>query len=331
MKRANKFTISPLWKLLLNDMGIDMALALNYAMLPVDLCDHQSTVSAEEYFRLWQGIEKASGKLEMPLLLAEHLSVEAFDPPIFASICSDDLNSALNRLSHYKPLIGPMILDVKVTAETTRAIISCYGHQGELPSALTLAELTFFTQLARIATRHHIVPKRIELPQLPSDIAAYEQYFGCKLTQNSQVAISFSSQDATRPFLTANSAMWSFFEAKLNQNLAELSASATTGERVKAVLFEALPSGKHDIISVADKLAMSKRSLQRKLTAENLSFKTILQQVRAELADHYLLKSQLSLAEISFLLGFVESNSFIRAYHNWKGQSPGSFREAHYH
>ncbi|MCV3264817.1 helix-turn-helix domain-containing protein [Vibrio harveyi] len=49
--------------------------------------------------------------------------------------------------------------------------------------------------------------------------------------------------------------------------------------------------------------------------------------VRAELADHYLEKSQMSLAEISFLLGFQEVNSFIRAYSTWRGVSPGHYRE----
>nr|WP_248376767.1 helix-turn-helix domain-containing protein [Vibrio cyclitrophicus] len=38
-------------------------------------------------------------------------------------------------------------------------------------------------------------------------------------------------------------------------------------------------------------------------------------------------KSTLSLGDISFLLGFKEANSFIRAYSNWKGVSPGIYRE----
>ena len=96
---------------------------------------------------------------------------------------------------------------------------------------------------------------------------------------------------------------------------------------MKAVLLEALPSGDSSIEGVAEKLAMSKRTLQRKLSSEKESFQVLLQNVRAELADHYLEKSQMSLGEISFLLGFQESNSFIRAYSSWKGVSPGHFRE----
>ena len=91
--------------------------------------------------------------------------------------------------------------------------------------------------------------------------------------------------------------MWDFFESKLNQNLANLEANATTVERVRAVLLEAIPSGDCSIERVASDLAMSKRTLQRKLTAEADSFQSILQNVRSELADHYLEKSKLSLGK----------------------------------
>lgn len=90
---------------------------------------------------------------------------------------------------------------------------------------------------------------------------------------------------------------------------------------------EALPSGQSSIEDVAAKLAMSKRTLQRKLNNDKENFQTLLQEVRVDLADHYLERSEVSLGEISFLLGFQESNSFIRAYSAWKGVSPGYYRE----
>lgn len=164
-------------------------------------------------------------------------------------------------------------------------------------------------------------------PELPENLAEYEAYFGCKVKQGQHVAIRFSAEDARKPFLIRNAAMWEFFEVKLNQKLADLDSTANTVDRVRAVLLEALPSGESTIEHVADKLAMSKRTLQRKLTGEAETYQSVLQSVRAELADHYLEKSTMSLGEISFLLGFRESNSFIRAYSSWKGISPGNYRE----
>ena len=295
MKRASKFAVSPFWKVLFSDMQLDTVALLRYAKLPADLFNLESaSLSPSEYFQLWKALEHVAGEQEVALLLAQHLSTESFDPPIFASLCSPDLNTALKRLSHYKPLIGPMILDVAITRKDTRLTIHCYGYDEHIPRSLGMSELVFFTQLSRIATRTKIQPLAIELPDLPRRLGLYTAYFGCDVKQGSCVSIRFSAEDAKRSFLTSNAAMWDFFESKLNRKLADLSAGATTVERVRAVLLEALPSGYGSIESVADKLAMSKRTLQRKLTIETESFQSVLQSVRAELADHYLESSNIN-------------------------------------
>jgi len=328
MKRARNFNVSPNWELLLKDLGIDIPLVLSHAGLPADIFGReQATLTPTQYFSLWYGVEKAAEGLDVPLLLAKHISVEAFDPPIFACLCSENLNAALRRLSHYKPLVGPMDLSIEENQKATRLEINCYGAEGNIPKSLGLTELVFFTQLSRIATRTGVKPIKIELPELPEAKARYEEFFGCKMTKSSSMAISFSYEDATRPFLTSNQPMWEFFESKLNQKLAQLDQSASTVDRVRAILIEMLPSGDSSIETVTQRLAMSKRTLQRKLSAEAETFQTVLQDVRSELADHYLGKSDIPLTEIAFLLGFQESNSFIRAYSSWKGISPGSYRE----
>ncbi|OMH33858.1 AraC family transcriptional regulator [Motiliproteus sp. MSK22-1] len=328
MKYASKFAIPCGWKLMLTDMQIDPNAVLAYARLPADLFNRSdATLTPAEYFELWRGIEKAAGVREVPLLLAENFNVESFDAPIFASLCSPDFNVAARRLSHYKPLIGPMALEVDVTKDSTLLTLSCYQEAGKLPRILSLCELVFFCQLMRVGTREHITPLSIALPELPSDLQPYLTYFGCPVSYSDNTEISFASGDAARPFLTSNIGMWDFFEQGLNQKLADLDAGASTSARAKAVLLGMLPSGEATIEAVASQLAMSKRTLQRKLSAETECFQSILTSVRAELADHYLEKSSLSLSEISFLLGFQESNSFIRAYRAWKGTSPGQYRE----
>jgi len=52
---------------------------------------------------------------------------------------------------------------------------------------------------------------------------------------------------------------------------------------------------------------------------------------RESLAKYYLTTSAMTGAEISFLLGFEDPNSFFRAFHTWTGQTPRSMREATLH
>jgi AraC-like DNA-binding protein len=70
------------------------------------------------------------------------------------------------------------------------------------------------------------------------------------------------------------------------------------------------------------------RNLNRKLSNEGTSFKTLLMEIRRELAEQYINDSTLTLTEISFLLGFSEISSFSRAYRRWEGQSPSEARKS---
>lgn len=332
MKTASKFLIPPNWKVLFNDLGIQLHEALAYAGLPPGLFNQEKVyLTPAQYFQLWHGVEAAAGEMEIPLKLAEVMTLESFDVPIFAAICSPNLSAALHRLQTYKPLIGPMLLDLQTTDFCIRAEISCYGYQDAIPKCYALAELVFFTQIARLASRKSMAPVEVTVTALPEKQDEYEEYFGCRLSLGECVSISFSQADAKAPFLTENKTMLSFFEGELQQKLKLAISSDEVTSKVSAVLMKSLPHGESSIEYVASQLALSKRSLQRKLTAENLSYQKLLQQVRQELAEHYLTQTELPIIEVSFLLGFHESNSFIRAYNNWTGSTPAQRRITHAH
>lgn len=137
--KASKFAFSPSWKLSLIDMGIDLLSITTYADLPADLFNRAGySLSTDEYFRFWNGIERAANEKDVPLLLAQHMTAESFDAPIFASMCSANLNAAVHRLSHYKPLIGPLELDVAIDATKTQLTITCYNSEVPIPRSLGL-------------------------------------------------------------------------------------------------------------------------------------------------------------------------------------------------
>ncbi len=328
MKQATRFAVQMSWKLLILDMGYALADVLSLARLPGDLfASSDASLSPAQYFDLWRGLEQAAGSDELALKLAQVMSVEAFDPALFASMCSPDLNTALQRLAQYKRLIGPLNMVVDIQANQTRVTLICYGHTEPIPRSLGLSELVFFTQLARLATRERIEPLAASVPNLPVDVAAYKAYLGCALGASELIQITFSAQDARRPFLTENMAMWAAFEPGLNQRLSDLKTQASMRERVRTVLLETLPAGSSSIDAVAQRLAVSKRSLQRQLADEFVGFQEVLSEVREALARHYLSRTDISAGEISWLLGFQESNSFIRAFRGWTGTTPAAYRQ----
>jgi AraC-like DNA-binding protein len=243
-----------------------------------------------------------------------------------ASLCSADLNTALGRLSQFKKLVGPLTLRVEITVYQTCVTLDCSGNDEPIPRSLAAAELVLLTQLARLATRKRIVPLRVELVQLPDERGPYQEYFGVPLSPGSANRLTFSASDARHPFLTENATMWGFFEAGLVSKLSDLDIEASMQERVRSALSEMLPAGQSSIEDAANRLAMSKRTLQRRLLEESSSYQEVLNDTRRELAHYYLSRSSASLVEIAYLLGFQDGNSFIRAFRGWTGQTPGEYR-----
>ena len=329
MTRPLGFPVEPTWRLILKDLGVSERAVLRRAGLPEDLLGRTGAVlRTDDYFRFWESLEAEVGDPLFPIRLSELLKTEHFMPPLFAALCSPDLLTAVQRLSRYKRLIAPQRLNVNVTRDSVTITAEWIETALTPPKSLIATELVFLVQLARTATREHIRPLRVATPNPPEPAEAYEEYFCVPVRRGKQHLVRFSTGDALRPFLTANEAMWETFEPELRRRLVELDESASTAERVRAVLLEALPSGRVSAEGVADQLAMSKRTLQRRLRDEGTSFNDVLKGTREELARHYLTRTDITSPQIAFLLGFEEPSSFYRAFSDWTGTTPEALRSS---
>ncbi len=327
MRHATHFAMHPGWQIFLKDAGVSATNALRRAGLPDDLFTRPgASLSTRAFFDLWRAIDDEAADPTLPVRLGSAISAETFDAPIFAALCSPDLDTALRRISHYKPLVGPVALHVTPHSAGTTIEVEWFDKAFRPPAVLVAVELIFFVQIARLATRERIVPTAITAPEPPQPADAYRAYFDRSIEVGPRYAVTFSREDARRPFLTANEAMWAFFQPELRRRLSELDNRATFTERVRGALLELLPSGSASLAGVAKKLAVSTRTLQRRLHAEGQRFQDVLDAIREELARHYLASSSMSGAEISFLLGFEEPSSFFRAFHAWTGTTPEQVR-----
>lgn len=321
------------WRLLLKDLGVHPANLLRRAQLPGDLfARDNASLETTQYFKLWTSLEAeavdTSESIPLPLRIAKAMSADWFEPSLFAALCSADLNGALVRIAKYKRLTAPMVLDVHIGHKCTTLKLEWLDKTHMAPPVLMAFELLFFVQLIRLATRHQVQPLNVACPVALEHASHYEAYFGCKVNQGSPLTVSFSAEDAQRPFLTANHAMWTFFEPNLRKRLHDLDRQASMTERLQSALLEGIPAGDLAMKSICRKLGVSTRTLQRRLNDEGNSFQQTLDQVRTSLALYYLTHSTLSGAEISFLLGFEDPSSFVRAFQGWTGTSPQSARAA---
>jgi AraC-like DNA-binding protein len=101
---------------------------------------------------------------------------------------------------------------------------------------------------------------------------------------------------------------------------------ASTPERVRQLFASALGEGEVGLSSIAQKLKMSERSLQRRLADEGVSFDSLLDEVCRELAQRYLADPKIAVSEVAYLLGYSEPSPFHRAFKRWTGKTPAELR-----
>ena len=83
------------------------------------------------------------------------------------------------------------------------------------------------------------------------------------------------------------------------------------------------PQAMADQQQVAAALALSVRTLRRRLAEEGTSFRMIVSETKVLLAQELLETGQLTVDQVAGRLGYSEASSFVHAFTRWSGVSPG--------
>jgi AraC-like DNA-binding protein len=68
--------------------------------------------------------------------------------------------------------------------------------------------------------------------------------------------------------------------------------------------------------------------MQARLREGGQPFKTLVDEVRRQLAALYLRRDDVSLVDVGFLLGFSEQSAFSRAFRRWYGMAPQQYQKS---
>lgn len=149
--------------------------------------------------------------------------------------------------------------------------------------------------------------------------------FGCKETR-----ITFASEIFDSPVSGAVPGTRVFLEEfALTQLKRHAAANATNEDFVEVLRTElrvSIPAGTFDGATIARKLSVSLRTMQRRLAEQSFDFSTLVEEVRAELALEYLARPELTVHEIAAMLGYTQASSFHRAFKRWTGHTPAAAR-----
>jgi AraC-like DNA-binding protein len=158
-------------------------------------------------------------------------------------------------------------------------------------------------------------------------LAEYERILGCPVRfERPHVALRFDDEALEAPARRHDPQLFRVLEAHAERVLAETPGTATFRERVRHAVVRCLREGEPGIASVAETLATSERSLQRRLQTEGVSFRDVVDEARHKLAVLYLGDESLSVTDVACLLGYSETAAFTRAFKRWTGRAPSLVR-----
>ena len=181
--------------------------------------------------------------------------------------------------------------------------------------------------LVRCYLGRHWRPERIELdlPREPGMTRAQDT-FGCRVQGGAErIGIVFPRDLLTtqRPDQGRHPSV----------TLADIRRSRSRGapkslpDVVHEVVRLQLLASNVDLESVAQRLELGPRTLQRQLDRSGLQFRDVVSRVRVERAKELLAERDLSITHIAAELGYSAPSHFARAFARGTGLSPGQFRK----
>jgi len=323
-------SVSSLWRQI-EDLGLDAeAIFKKNGVYQSTLFDTNARVSDLVIDRITVEAAERSGDTCFGVKEAKYFLPSHIGPLGFAWLASTTLQSALERLQRYVKVIHEK---GQVSIDYRQDVLVVSVHV-DAPTAWAYhrdtSQLAVLTRMCRFIYGDEWNPSLVTIAHPPpADTAYYFQFFRCAVEFNAeQNSVHIDKEQAEKRLSGSNKQL-----AQLNDHIVvRYLASRSKGDiinRVKTAILENLGQGSVTETTIAQALHMSTRNLNRKLSAENTSFKAVLLEIRTGLASQYINDATLTLTEISYQLGFSEISSFSRAYKRWTGQSPSEARKDH--
>ncbi len=261
------------------------------------------------------------------LLAAMHLKPERFGISGLAAMAAPTLFAAFQRKARYNRLVWGDQYDVTLDARELIVKVLSPDEMRPYGYAKIDMELASLTAFARLLTGVHVLPLWLSLRQPePAYAALYAKTFQCPVRfAQADNRLAFSADDAVRPLRSANSAVASALTA-VAESAVKPMLEPDLVARIHLYLSKVLEDGEPLLQPCAAALAMSERTLQRRLTLLGTSFAQVLDGHRHRSALEYLRQRRIDGQEMAFLLGFVDASSYFRAFRRWTQTTPEQYR-----
>jgi AraC-like DNA-binding protein len=164
----------------------------------------------------------------------------------------------------------------------------------------------------------------------PGDMAEHSRVFRCPVRFGCAANELVVEHDFIQRLVPlADVRLYRILKQHVERILAELPGDDDWLSVVRNAIAAAILEGDPKRMRVARRLAISTRTLERRLNEHGVVYRQLVDDTRRVFAMEYLEDRNQSLTEIAFLLGYSEVSAFHRAFRRWTGSTPSEYREQH--
>ena len=314
-----------------NSQGGDVAALLESVGLNADLLTNPDAVIP--FGPAAALLDRAAETLELPdigLRLGDYQDMSILGPVALTARYAADVREALHALVRHMPYHTP---GTQLTLNTDRAAGLTSLHCGlpgfEGPPSRHVVELSYVIacKVLRMIAQDGGADWQVSLPH-PAGVspARYRMAYGCSVCFEQPFdALMFPSALLDVSIDEANDELRRKAERYINDVVQRFPLDI--GKQTSALVDRHLATGHFGLRDIARQLGLHERTLQRRLSEQDLVFEDIVDQLRRERAGEYLQSSAIPLTQVATFLGYGTQAAFTRACRRWFGDSPQRLRQ----
>ncbi|MEE3853123.1 AraC family transcriptional regulator [Gordonia sp. LSe1-13] len=307
--------------------GDPNALLTSAGIRPDDVGDFDAFFT---YLSLIHAVESAARTTRTPDFgrrLAQRQGIEMFGPVGVAARTAESVAGAIDIFESYLGAYSPSnSVTVDPGDETSFLEFKILiPYPPACPQTIELA-LGVMLRVLRFLLGSDYAPTAVHIPHTPlAPQEEYRRYFACAPTLSSaRVGITVLAEDLRRPLVhdeMAHGVVLDYLDTVVDRHRPTMSSS------IRPLIRQLLPTGSAAVPLVAEQFRLHPKTLRRRLVAEGTTFNAVVDDVRREMAEHYLRDPDITLSHLARELGYAEQSVLSRSCQRWFGSSPGTLRE----
>ena len=283
--------------------------------------------------KLFEAAVALTGREDIGLEFARRVRPGTFSVLGYALMTCRTLGQAIEVAPHFRRLVFDIgYSEMRFVMNADEARLGWHVVSQDLPYCRSLAEslIASWTHFGRWMAGVDLPLKEVLfLHAAPPDARPYAAFFECPVRFDAgENTLVFSGSLLDMPLLQADETLHLAMREQARAAMEKAFSHSDIGHRLRQALIPLMPKCEATVDKAAAALAMSPRSLQRRLGEAALGFQGVLDAVRRDMAIIYLRDPALSLLDVALLLGYAEQSSFTRFFRANFASTPSGWRRA---